>query len=113
MYPDLYKGLRVKAENFSKYDTPLVGFDGRMVILKGQISLPVNTEGRGDSKLHCGELLLLIHCDSQTALDPCYRSCTVHLACEGEVPHQARDCHCKRRSTGSKTMFGSGCQSGD
>ena len=31
-------------ENFSKYNTPLVGFDGRMVVLKGQISLPINTE---------------------------------------------------------------------
>ncbi|XP_075669926.1 uncharacterized protein LOC142639662 [Castanea sativa] len=33
-------------EVLSKYDTPLVGFDGRMVILEGQISLPVNMEGK-------------------------------------------------------------------
>lgn len=45
MYPDLYKGLGLKTENLSKYDTPLVGFDGWVVILKGQISLPENTEG--------------------------------------------------------------------
>ena len=30
----------------SKYDTLLVGFDGRMVVPEGQISLPVNMEGR-------------------------------------------------------------------
>ena len=30
----------------SKYDTLLVGFDGRMVVLEGQISLLVNMEGR-------------------------------------------------------------------
>ena len=30
----------------SKYDTPLVGFDGRVVIPKGQISLPINMEGK-------------------------------------------------------------------
>lgn len=46
MYPDLYKGLGLKVENLSKYNTSLVGFDGRMVIPKGQISLLVNTEGK-------------------------------------------------------------------
>lgn len=46
MYLDLYKGLRLKAENLSKYNTPLVGFNGRMAVLEGQISLPVNIEGK-------------------------------------------------------------------
>ena len=46
MYPDLFKGLGLKNEDLSKYDTPLVGFDGRMVILEGYISLPVNMEGK-------------------------------------------------------------------
>ena len=32
MYPDLFKGLDLKNEDLSKYDTPLMGFDGRMVI---------------------------------------------------------------------------------
>lgn len=45
MYPDLYKGLGLKPEDLSKYDTPLVGFDGKVVIPEGQISLPVNIEG--------------------------------------------------------------------
>lgn len=46
MYPDLYKGLRLKLENLSAYDTLLVGFDEKVVILEGQISLPVNTKGK-------------------------------------------------------------------
>ena len=46
MYPDLFKGLRVKKEDISKYDMPLVRFDGQVVIPKGQISLPVNMEGK-------------------------------------------------------------------
>ena len=46
MYPDRYKGLGLKVENLSKYDTPLVVFDGRMVIPEGKISLSVNTEGK-------------------------------------------------------------------
>ena len=46
MYPDLFKGLGLKNEDLSKYDTPLMGFDGRMVILEWQISLPMNMEGK-------------------------------------------------------------------
>ncbi|XP_075636629.1 uncharacterized protein LOC142608853 [Castanea sativa] len=45
-YPDLFKGLGLKNEDLSKYDTPLVGFDGQMVISEGQISLPVNMKGK-------------------------------------------------------------------
>ena len=44
MHPDLYKGLGLKQENLVKYDTPLVGFDGKVVMSEGQISLPVMTE---------------------------------------------------------------------
>lgn len=32
MYLDLYKGLGIKIENLMKYDTPLVRFDGKMVM---------------------------------------------------------------------------------
>ena len=46
MYPNLFKGLGLKNEDLSKYNTPLMGFDGRMVILEGQISLPVSMEGK-------------------------------------------------------------------
>ena len=35
MYPDLFKGLGLKNEDLSKYDTPLVGFYGRMVVSEG------------------------------------------------------------------------------
>ena len=46
MYLDLFKGLGLKNENLTKYDTPLMGFDGCMVIPEGQILLPVNMEGK-------------------------------------------------------------------
>ena len=46
VYPDLFKGLSLKNEDLTKYDTPLMGFDGCMVILEGQILLPVNMEGK-------------------------------------------------------------------
>ena len=41
MYSDLFGGLRLKKEDLVKYSSPLVGFDGKVVIPDGQISLPV------------------------------------------------------------------------
>ena len=41
MYPDLYKGLNLRPEDLEKYDSPLVGFDGRTTIPRGMIKLPV------------------------------------------------------------------------
>ena len=35
MYPNLYKGLGLKAEDLSKYDTSLVGFNGKVVLPDG------------------------------------------------------------------------------
>ena len=47
MYPDLFEGLGLKTQELAKYDTPLVSFDKRVVIPEGQISLPVDMEGKG------------------------------------------------------------------
>ena len=41
MYPNLYKGLSLKTENLTTYSSPLVSFEGKMVVPKGQIRLPV------------------------------------------------------------------------
>ena len=41
MYPDLYKGLKLKLEDLVNYDSPLVGFDGKTVIPRGMIRLLV------------------------------------------------------------------------
>ena len=41
MYPDLYKGLNLKPESLTAYSSPLVSFEGKMVIPKGQIRLLV------------------------------------------------------------------------
>ena len=46
MYPDLYKDLGLKPEDLTKYDTPLVRFDGKMVVPEGKISLSVLTKGK-------------------------------------------------------------------
>ena len=44
MYPDLFKGLGLKPEDLSTYSSPLVSFEGKMVVLRGQIRLPVQIE---------------------------------------------------------------------
>ena len=41
MYPNLYKGLNLRPEDLIVYNSPLVSFDGKVVIPKGQIRLPV------------------------------------------------------------------------
>ena len=43
MYPDLFKGLNLKPENLIAYNSPLVSFEGKMVISKGQIRLSMQT----------------------------------------------------------------------
>ena len=41
IYPDLYKGLGLKPEDLTTYSSLLVSFEGKMVVPKGQIRLPV------------------------------------------------------------------------
>ena len=43
MYSDLYKGLSLRAEDLTHYSSPLVSFEGNVIISKGQIRLPVQT----------------------------------------------------------------------
>ena len=43
MYPDLYKGLNLKLKDLTAYDSPLVSFEGKTVIPRGQIRLPIQT----------------------------------------------------------------------
>ena len=43
MYPDLYKGLNLKPEDLTAYDSPLVSFEGKTVTPRGQIRQPIKT----------------------------------------------------------------------
>ena len=43
MYPDLYKGLKLKPEDLTAYDSPLMSFEGKTIAPKGQIRLPIQT----------------------------------------------------------------------
>ena len=41
MYPDLFKGLNLRTEDLTPYNSPLVSFEGKIIIPKGQVRLPV------------------------------------------------------------------------
>ena len=43
MYHNLYKGLSLRAEDLTPYSSPLVSFEGKVIIPKGQIKLPMQT----------------------------------------------------------------------
>ena len=41
IYPNLYKGLNLKPEDLTAYNSSLVSFDRKLVTPKGQIRLPI------------------------------------------------------------------------
>ena len=41
MYHDLYKGLSLRSEDLMPYSSPLVSFEGKVIIQKRQIRLPM------------------------------------------------------------------------
>ena len=43
MYPYFYRGLNLGAEDLTPYSSPLVSFEGTVIIPKGQIRLPMQT----------------------------------------------------------------------
>ena len=44
MYSDLYKALNLKNEDLTPYSSPLVSFEGKIIIPKGQVKLPMQTD---------------------------------------------------------------------
>ena len=44
IYPVLYKGLNLRPEDLIAYNSPLVGFERKTVILRGQIRLPIQID---------------------------------------------------------------------
>ena len=44
MYLDLYKGLNLRSDDLMAYNSPLVSFEGKTVIPKCQIRLPIQID---------------------------------------------------------------------
>ena len=43
MYPDFYKGLKLKPEDLLPYSSPLMSFNGKLITPKSMIKLPIQT----------------------------------------------------------------------
>ena len=41
LFRSLYKGLSLRAEDLTPYSSPLVSFEGKVIVPKGQIRLPM------------------------------------------------------------------------
>ena len=52
MYPDLFKGMNLRTEDLTPYNYPLVSFKGKVIIPKGQIRLPVQTDSEKIGRAH-------------------------------------------------------------
>jgi len=83
MYLDLYKGLKLKPEDLACYDSTFVGFDGKTVIPRGQIRLPIQIGLKvvemdfivvDAYSPYCGE-----------ALASCHGGCFLHFALKSKV----------------------------
>ena len=88
MYPNLYKGLNLKLEDSTGYDSPLLGFDEKFVLLKGQIRLLVQVGLEVVEVDFIVVYLLPIHRHCGKTLASCPGGCFFHLPLEGEVSFQ-------------------------
>ena len=91
MYPDLFKGLNLRAEDLTPYNSPLVSFEGKVIIPKGQIRLLVQT---GSETVEVDFISLYSNC-CQT-LASYFRSDFFHPTSEDQVPIRRQN----RRNTG-------------
>ena len=91
MYPDLFKGLNLRAEDLTPYNSPLVSFEGKVIIPKGQIRLPVQI---GWETVEVDFISLYSNC-CQT-LASYFRSGFFHPTSEDQVPIRRQN----RRNTG-------------
>ena len=88
MYLDLYKGLNIRPEDLTAYDSPLVSFDRKVVIPRGQIRLSVQVGWfkSGGGGLHRGGRIFPLHSHCGQDLTSYLRSRLFYSTPEGEIP---------------------------
>ena len=79
MYPDLYKGLNLKLEGLTAYNSPLISFDGKIVVLKSQIRLLVQA---GSEVVEVNFIVVDAYYPYTTIVE---RPCFFHSTFEGEI----------------------------
>ena len=92
MYLDLYRGLNLKPKDLTVYDSPLVSFDGKVVIPKGQIRLLVQAGSEVvENGPHCGGCILSLHGHYGQTLTSCPGGRFFYSAFEIEVSIRGSD----------------------
>ena len=76
MYPDLYKGLILRAKDLTPYSSPLVSFEGKVIIPNGQIR-------DGGGRFYCCGCILSLYSNCCETLASYFRSSFFHSASEG------------------------------
>ena len=90
MYRDLYKGLNLTDEDLTTYNSPLVSFEGKIVIPKGQIRLLVQA-GSEVVEMEVSQCFLPLHGHSCQTLASRTRGCFFNSVLEGEIPVRRPD----------------------
>ena len=92
MYPDLYKGLNLKPEDLTCYDSPLLGFDVKVVIPRVRLDYRVGRlKGGGGGGLYCDTCLFSLHSHCSLTLASCLRGCFFHPLPESEISIRESD----------------------
>ena len=86
MYPDIFRGLNLRAEDLTPYSSPLLSFERKVIIPKGQIRLPVQT---GSETVEVDFISLYSNC-CQT-LASYFRSGFFYPTSEDQVPIQRQN----------------------
>ncbi|XP_030958425.1 uncharacterized protein LOC115980302 [Quercus lobata] len=74
-HDDTLRGLNLKPEDLTAYDSPLVSFEGKTVTTKGTDQIAhIDWFSRGRGGLHCGQRLFALHSHSGQTLAPRPRS---------------------------------------
>ena len=80
MYHDLYKRLSLRVEDLTPYSSPLVSFEGKVIIPKGQIRLPVQT---GSKIVEVDFIVMDAYSNCCQTLASYFGSSFFHFASEG------------------------------
>ena len=83
MYPELFKGLGLRKKDLMKHTSPLVGFDGKVVIPEGA-NFPSRDYGRerGGCDISNSKFIFLVYCHPGKTVDPLNEGCPINTTCK-------------------------------
>ena len=109
MYPDLFKGLKLKPEDLMPYNSPLMSFDGKLVTPKGMIRLPIQI---GPEIVEVNFIVVDTYSPYMAIVGRPWLhtlgAVCLFLALEGEVPIRRSSPRDSRLPTHGKAVYGGG-----